>query len=155
MKSDFNIRRLRKDEDIPYQLLLLADETVEAINVYINKSEIYILEYEHQAVGVYVLYHINKEMAEIKNIAVDESRQGRGFGKLMLEDALSRAKTIGLKTIVIGTGDALTDLLYFYQKQGFEIWDIKTNFFIDNYPAPIYENGIRLKHMVMLKKDLQ
>jgi hypothetical protein len=41
-----NIRQVRLDEKIPYDLLLLADETIEALDRYINDSDMYILEQE-------------------------------------------------------------------------------------------------------------
>jgi hypothetical protein len=42
------IRQIGKDEKIPYNLLLLADETIEAINKYIFNSEIFVLEQKKQ-----------------------------------------------------------------------------------------------------------
>jgi len=149
------IRQLSKDEKIPYDLLLLADETIEAINKYIFDSDIFILEQENRIIAVYVFQAINKNEIEIKNIAVIIDCQGQGIGKLLLNDAARRARERGFKTIIIGTGDAATKQLYLYQKEGFEVFDIKENFFIDNYPEPVYENGIQLKHMIMLKKGLK
>ena len=148
------IRQLQKNEEIPYNLLLLADETIEAINRYINDSEIYIFENDNETIAVYALQKISDDTIEIKNIAVDTKHQGQGIGKLLLRDAISRAKAKGFKTIVIGTGDIAIKQLYLYQKEGFEIFDIKKSFYLDNYPNPIYENGIQLKDMVMLKKEL-
>lgn len=148
------IRQLSKDEKIPYDLLLLADETVEAIDKYIFDSDTYILEQENKIIAAYVLQSINRNEIEIKNIAVITDYQGQGIGKLLLRDAACKAKGKGFKTILIGTGDAAIKQLYLYQKEGFEIFDIKKNFFTDNYPEPIYENGIQLKHMIMLKKEL-
>jgi len=148
------IRQLQKNEEIPYKLLLLADETIEAINRYINDSEIYIFENDNETIAVYALQKISDDTIEIKNIAVDTKHQGQGIGKLLLRDAISRAKAKGFKTIVIGTGDIAIKQLYLYQKEGFEIFDIKKSFYLDNYPNPIYENGIQLKDMVMLKKEL-
>ena len=84
---------------------------------------------------------------------MDIKCQGQGIGKLLLRDATVKAK--GFKKIIIGTGDAAIKQLYLYQKEGFEIFDIKKRFFLDNYPGPIYENGIQLKHMIMLKKELK
>ena len=149
------IRQLSKDEKIPYDLLLLADETIEAINKYIFDSDIFVLEQGNRIIAVYVFQAINKNEIEIKNIAVIIDCQGQGIGKLLLNDAARRARERGFKTIIIGTGDAATKQLYLYQKEGFEVFDIKENFFIDNYPEPIYENGIQLKHMIMLKKELK
>lgn len=149
-----NIHKLKNNEDIPYSLLLLADETVEAINKYIFDSEIYVLENENDMIGVYALLFLDKDSAEIKNIAVDEKFQNKGFGKMMLKDASNRAKERGCKNIFIATADAGIKQLYIYQKAGYEMDKILKNVILDNYPEPIFENGIQLKHMVLLKKEL-
>lgn len=155
IQMNLEIRRLREDERIPYDLLLLADETIEAIDRYILQSEIYILERDHKAAAVYVLHTLDADCVEIKNIAVDEKLQGQGIGRSLLEDATRRATIGGYKTIIIGTGDGSIRQLGLYQKEGFEIFDIRKGFFIDNYPAPIYENGIQLRDMIMLRKQLR
>jgi aminoglycoside 6'-N-acetyltransferase I len=149
------IRQLRKDEKIPYDLLLIADETLEAINKYIFGADIYVLEQEKRIIAIYVLQSLTRNEVEIKNIAVATDYQGQGIGKILLKDAAHKAKRKGFKTIIIGTGDAAVRQLHLYQKEGFEVFDVKKSFFIDNYPEPIYENGIQLKHMIMLKKELK
>lgn len=157
-KKEINIqmiRQLSKDEKIPYNLLLLADETVEAIDKYLFDSEVYVLEQENKTIAVYVLQPLNGNEVEIKNIAVSTDYQKQGIGSLLLRDAASRAKGNGFKTIIIGTGDAATTQLHLYQKEGFEIFEIKENFFVENYPEPIYENGTQLKDIIMLKKELK
>lgn len=148
------VRLIDKSKELPYDLLLLADETVESINKYIFQSDVYVLERDQQNIAVYALQTINDDTVEIKNIAVDTSFQGHGIGQELLKDAMNRAKESGFKRIVIGTGDAGIHQLYIYQKAGFEMFEIKHRFFLDNFPEPIFENGIQLKHMVMLKKDL-
>jgi aminoglycoside 6'-N-acetyltransferase I len=148
------VRLLEKDQQIPYSLLLLADETIEAINKYIHQSDIYVLDRDNIMIAVFVLQTIGSETVEIKNIAVDTAFQGQGIGQGLLKDAINIAKEKGFKKVIIGTGDAGIKQLYLYQKVGFEIYDIKHRFFIDNYAEPIFENGIQLKHMIMLKKDL-
>lgn len=148
------VRLIDKSKELPYDLLLLADETVESINKYIFQSDVYVLERDQQNIAVYALQTINDDTVEIKNIAVDTSFQGQGIGQELLKDAINRAKESGFKRIVIGTGDAGIHQLYIYQKAGFEMFEIKHRFFLDNFPEPIFENGIQLKHMVMLKKDL-
>lgn len=149
------IRLLEKDKKIPYDLLLLADETIEAINKYIHQSDIYVLNRNDKTIAVLVLQTICCDMVEIKNIAVDTAFQGQGIGQSLLKEVIILAKEKGFKKIIIGTGDAGIKQLYIYQKVGFEIYEIKHRFFIDNYPEPIFENGIQLKHMIMLKKDLK
>lgn len=148
-------RLLTKSEHIPYPLLLLADETLDAINKYINNSEIYVLEQDNITIAVYVLQGVSPDTIEIKNIAVDKLFQGQGIGRKLLYEAIARAKERGYQNIIIGTGDASIGELNLYQKVGFEIYDIKHRFFLDNYPEPIYENGIQLRHMIMLRKVLE
>ena len=149
------MRRLDKGERIPYDLLLLADETVESINKYIFSSEIYLLEQENRIVAVYALQVLSKEEAEIKNIAVAKECQGQGIGKSLLKDAADRAKARGFKRLIIGTGDIMGMPLCFYLKEGFERFTVKKDFFIMNFPKPIYDHGVQLRDMVMLKKELK
>jgi ribosomal protein S18 acetylase RimI-like enzyme len=152
--SDLQVRLLNKDELIPYSLLLLADETMEAIDNYIKDCKIYVLEGRDTIAGVYALQIITNDTIEIKNIAVDEKYQRQGLGKFLLRDVSTKARAGGFKTITVGTGDVLTNLVSFYQREGFEIFDVRENYFIDNYTKPIYDHGLQLKHMVMLKKEL-
>lgn len=157
MKNQNNIspRQLSKNEKIPYNLLLLADETMEAIEKYIFNSDLFVVEQEAEVIAVYALYVINQEEIEIKNIAVSEAHQGQGIGKLLLQDATNKARDRGFKTLLIGTPDCAVKQLSIYQKAGFEIFDVKKRFFIENYPEPIFENGVQLQDMVMLRKFLQ
>jgi len=148
------IRQIRKDEAIPYDLLLLADETVEAIDTYIHQSDIYILDRNNAIIAVCALQTIDADTTEIRNIAVDTAFQGQGIGQEMLKEVIHLAKEKGFKRMLIGTGDAGIKQLYIYQKVGFEMFEIKNRYFLDHYPEPIFENGIQLKHMVVLKKDL-
>lgn len=149
------IRRLGAEEPLPYDLLLLADETIPIIDTYASVSEIYVLEGEGECLAVYVFQVLNAESAEIKNIAVAKSHQGRGLGRQLLRDATARARERGFGKLLIGTANGAIRQLYLYQQEGFEITDIKKNFFVDHYPEPIYENGILCKHMIVLEKKFR
>ena len=155
MNLDESVRKLQKGEPIPYDLLLLADETREAIDRYIYDSKIFVLDQDNEIIAIYVLQNLTKNEVEIKNIAVKKEYQGKGIGTFLLRDATNKAKTAGYISIIIGTANAGIKQLYLYQKEGFEIFDIKKNFIVDNYPEPIFENGIQCKHMIMLKKNLK
>ncbi|MEO8405411.1 MAG: GNAT family N-acetyltransferase [Chitinophagaceae bacterium] len=152
--SNIEIRKLGGYEIIPYELLLLADPDQQVIDKYIDDSEIYVTELENKIIGVYVLYSPDQHTVEIKNIAVEEKYQGRGIGKMMIDDAMQVSKNKNYTTLLVGTGNSSISQLAFYQKQGFEIFDIKKNFFVDNYSEPIIEDGIACKHMIMLTKKL-
>jgi ribosomal protein S18 acetylase RimI-like enzyme len=152
---NLSIRPIREDESIPYDLLLSADPSELAIQVYLPYSTIYLAYIDDIIIAQYVLFPINDNEIEIKNIAVYEAYQGQSIGKLLLQDATQRAIDTGYKTLSIGTSNASIGQLYLYQQQGFELSGIKMNFFIDNYTEPLYENGIQCVHMLMLTKVLQ
>jgi ribosomal protein S18 acetylase RimI-like enzyme len=149
-----SIRQLRNDEAVPYNLLLDADPSKELVDKYLANAAIYIAQLENKVIGTYVLFELHYDTVEIKNIAVEDDYQGKGIGKLMLHDAFERAKQKGYKKVIIGTANTSIGQLYLYQKVGFEITDIKKNFFIDNYSEPLFENGLRVKHMIVLMKQL-
>ncbi len=148
------VRQLRKNEEIPWDLLLLADETTEAINRYINKCDIYVYECGYYLIATYAVQPVDQESLEIKNIAVADKYQRRGIGSLLLMDAAHRAKNKGFRRLIVGTGDASAGPLKFYLKAGFEKFDIRKDFFVRNYPEPIYENGVQLQDMILLKLEL-
>ena len=148
------IRQLGRNEPIPYDLLLLADPTEDAINKYIFTSEIYVLEHDDSIIGICALQAVSADEIEIKNIAVASNYQGKGLGKLLLREAALKAKEKGFRAIIVGTGDASLRQLRFYQEGGFQICGVRENFFVDKYPEPIYEEGKRLRDMVILKKAL-
>lgn len=141
-------------EEIPYRLLLLADETKEGIFRYIFGSDILVMEDDNRIIAVCVLQPICEDVMEIKNIAVDTPYQGRGLGHYLLSYAIQRAKESGCKEIRIGTADVAVRQLSLYEEMGFCRYALKRNFFVDNYPEPIYEDGVQLRDMVMLRQVL-
>lgn len=152
--ENMTIQLLEQQDSLPYDLLLLADPSREMIDTYIRHSRVYVALISDIRVGVYVLTPLDAKKAEVKNIAVHESWQGRGLGKQLLADAAVKARELGFETLVIGTGNSSVAQLYLYQRSGFEITAIRKDFFVQHYPEPIYENGIACKHMIVLEKEL-
>lgn len=153
--QDIAIHKLDQDDQIPYELLLLADPSKELIDAYLTSSNVFVARNNGEVIGVGVLFQLTAETVEIKNIAVKPTFQGQGIGSNLIEHLVQFAMSNGQKTICIGTANSSTGQLYLYQKLGFEITDIKRNFFTDNYPEPIFENTIQAKHMLMLTKQLK
>lgn len=148
------IQLLEKHDALPYDLLLLADPSREMIDAYVQHSFVYVALIQEMRIGVYVLTPLGGKKAEVKNIAIHETWQGRGLGKQLLTDAAVKARELGFEKLVIGTGNSSVAQLYLYQRSGFEITEIRKDFFLQHYPEPIYENGIHCKHMIMLEKQL-
>ncbi|HNQ27491.1 MAG TPA: GNAT family N-acetyltransferase [Aquaticitalea sp.] len=119
-----------------------------------KQSNIYIARKDNETLGVIVLFPLTPDTVEIKNVAVKPKYQGQGIGSLLIEKAIEAAISNKLKSICIGTANSSVEQLCLYQKLGFEITGLKKNFFTDNYTEPIYENGIRAKHMLVLTRQL-
>ena len=147
--------KLDKGDQIPYKLLLLADPSKDLVDEYLKQSDIYIARQNDETIGVVVLFSLTPETVEIKNVAVKSEYQGQGVGSFLIENVVQVAFLNGQKSICIGTANSSIGQLYLYQKLGFEITDIKKNFFTENYAEPIYENAIQAKHMLMLTKQVK
>jgi len=151
---EISIKKINVDSCVPYDLLLDADPSMQAIEKYLPFSEIYIAEFRERTIAVIALFALDNDALEIKNIAVEPSLQRNGIGRFMLEKAIQIATDKEFKTILIGTSNSSIGQLYLYQKCGFEISGIRHNFFIENYTERIFENGIQCKHMIVLTKSI-
>ncbi|MGV2449682.1 N-acetyltransferase [Chryseobacterium cucumeris] len=152
--EDFTFHQLNSDSEIPYHLLLLADETKEAINQYIFNSDIYLLHNGTENIAVMALYRKSDTELEIKNVAVIESYRSKGIGSILMNKAKEIAKENHYKILTVGTSDTGFQQIRFYEKNGFIRSGILKDFFIKNYPDPIYENGLQMRDMVVLSHHL-
>ena len=148
------IRKLLANEEPPMELLLSADPSALLVEDYLKRGECWVGIMDNEIIAAYVLLPTRPETVEIVNVAVDEIRQGQGFGKQMVLHAIKIAKQLGYKTIEIGTGNSGVSQLALYQKCGFRMTGIDRDFFIRHYPEAIYENGIQVVDMVRLSQDL-
>jgi len=80
--------------------------------------------------------------------------QGQGIGFLLMSDAIIRAQEKGCTEVIVGTAPSAGIQLALYHKAGFTEYAIRPDFYIRNYPEPIIEDGIQLRDMVLLKKQL-
>jgi ribosomal protein S18 acetylase RimI-like enzyme len=154
-KLPITILKINKEEEIPYDLLLLADPSMHMINSYLKRSAIYIAKLNGNTIGTFVLLSLSKEAIEIKNIAVDTAYQNKGIGQLLLKYAIEIAKGKGYLSILIGTANSSNQQLYLYQKLGFKLIKTQENFFTENYTPAIFENGLQAQHLLILSKSLQ
>lgn len=149
------INLISQDEAAPMDLLLLADPSEEKIKNYLQNGHCYIAkESSSQILGVYVLHPNNASSLELINIAVDENHQNQGIGKLLIEDAIQRAKDMGYRKLEVGTGNSSIDQLAFYQKCGFRISGVNQGYFLKHYDEAIFENGIQCMDMVRLSREI-
>ncbi|MBU5676326.1 GNAT family N-acetyltransferase [Alkaliphilus sp. MSJ-5] len=152
--NDIIIKKLSSDEKIPYDLLLLADPSIETINDYIYRGSCYAAYINNIIIGAYVMIRTRPLTLELVNIAVIEEYQGKGIGKILIFNAIDMAKKDKVKVLEVGTGNSSISQLALYQKCGFRIVGIDRDFFKKHYTDKIIENGIECVDMIRLSIDL-
>ncbi len=144
------IEKMDSSGNLPWELLLDADPSEEAISIYIKRSEIFAAMFDEEICGVLAVMETRPAIWEIMNIAVKEGWKNRGIGKRLVMKAIDMAKSRGAATIELGTGNSSIDQLAFYQKCGFRISGIDSGYFKRHYKQPIVENGIPCVDMIRL-----
>ncbi len=76
-------------------------------------------EEDGSVIGAYGLYPVDKATCELRKMYLHSSYRGRGLGKLLLEDALSKAKQAGFKKMTLETASVLKEAISLYKSYGF------------------------------------
>lgn len=129
-------------------LLLTGDESEAMIDRYIDRSTLYVGFLDERPVAVCAVVSIDASTVEVKNLAVVSDLRRLGYGRRMLNHAehLNHGKKI-----ILGTGET-PSTLRFYRSCGYSYSHRIPDFFTDNYPEPIVEEGVTLRDMVYLQK---
>lgn len=147
------IIKITKDKKKYLDLLLLGDEQEDMVDKYLSDGEMFIVSDEGKVQGECIITYNGNGEYEIKNVAVYPEYQRRGVGRKLLNFALEYVKHKGGKSLIVGTGEAISTMS-FYIGCGFTEYRREKDFFTKNYNKPIYEDGVQLKDMVYLKKNI-
>lgn len=148
---NYEIIRIADNKKSYLNLLLLADEQESMIDRYLERGEMFILK-ENGVKAVCVVTDENNGVCELKNIAVTPDSQRQGYGKKLVNYLLSYFSK-NYRQMIVGTGD-VPGTIGFYKNCGFEYSHRVENFFTDNYDHFMVEEGVLLKDMIYLKRDL-
>jgi GNAT superfamily N-acetyltransferase len=149
------VRELRAGEvEQVVSLLLLAEPSESALRWSLrNLSDAaYALEDEGQWVAA-VTVRWRREPCEIVELGVAPDRQGRGYGRRLVEWVCAEAARRGIKEIVVGTRTTSAGNIIFYQKCGFRADHVKRDYFW-YYDEPLVEHGIAVRDMLVLRREL-
>lgn len=127
-------------------LLLLADPYEVMIDKYLDKSTMYALYDNDELTCIAVVNEISKETCELKNIATYEHFQNRGYASKMINHILD-VYSKKYSSMIVGTAESG---IPFYEKFGFVYSHKVKNFFVDNYPEPIFEGESQCVDMLYL-----
>jgi len=148
-----NIKKITSNKNQYMDLLLLADESEDMIQLYLDRGDLFALYDENILRSICVVTKEETYNYELKNIATYDKYQSKGYGKKLIEYLFEYYKDV-CSVMYVGTGDSKR-ILDFYKCCGFEESHVIKNFFIDNYDHEMYDCGQQLIDMVYLKKILK
>ncbi len=140
-----------EDKEKYMDLLLLADEQREIVEKYLNDGVMYVID-DCGVKGEITVTDASNGILEIKNLAIYKEFQRQGYGRRLVEFICEKYKG-SFTALQVGTGDSPLPLP-FSQSCGFKISHTVKDFFINNYDHPIVEEGVKLKDMIYLIKNL-
>ncbi|WP_206169060.1 MULTISPECIES: GNAT family N-acetyltransferase [unclassified Variovorax] len=151
------MRRAAPEDPTPWALLLAADGPRAEIRKYLSRGELWLAEAAGQVVGQMVLLETRVGTWEIMNIGVSDELRGRGVGTALLRKASALAAERGANRLEVGTGNSSLRELAFYQRFGFRIVGVDTDFFVRraNGGRLQKQNGIVLRDMVRMRIEFE
>ena len=138
-------------------LLELADEP-EPLRAYLQEGDLYGLVGADGAPSAAILViEQSPGVAELRAVAVAEAMQGQGVGTLMVNTTLFVLAQGGARRVVVGTASSGVRQIAFYQRCGFRLTHVERDFFTPEkgYPDDLAENGIPIRDMVWMDRELE
>lgn len=72
-----------------------------------------------RVLGVCALLKTDRQTFELSKMAVDAHFRGLGFGRLLLDAAIARARAAGARSIILETSSRLPEAIALYERAGF------------------------------------
>jgi GNAT superfamily N-acetyltransferase len=144
-----------RDQWVP--LLELADEP-EPLRAYLHDGDLYgLVGVDGAPRAAILVIEETPGVAELRTVAVAEPAQGQGVGTLIVNATLFVLAQRGVRRVVVGTASSGIRQIAFYQRCGFRLTHIERDFFTPDkgYPAGLSENGIPIRDMVWMDRELQ
>ncbi|WP_067842005.1 GNAT family N-acetyltransferase [Amphibacillus sediminis] len=135
------------------ELLLMADENIDMVKSYMNEGELYLIQTNHQDIGIALFTFPEHRTVELKNFAFAQDFRGKGFGKQTIQEARQLFKTRGYQKMIVATANSSIANIAFYQKVGFRLTHVELDFF-NHYHPPIYEYGIKAQDKLIFQMPL-
>jgi ribosomal protein S18 acetylase RimI-like enzyme len=134
-------------------LFELAEDSAEALDAYIDAGRVVVAVDDDAVVGhLQITDTDHAGEAEVKNMAVAPSLQGRGLGRALMAAAIDLARRERRSALVVATAAADTGNLRFYQRLGFRMRAVERDAFTpaSGYAPGLEVDGIELRDRVWL-----
>jgi putative acetyltransferase len=80
----------------------------------------FVLEAEDGSIiGAYGLYSIDERTCELRKMYLHKAYRGKGLGRFLLDDALSKARQLGFERMILETASVLKEAIALYKSYGF------------------------------------
>ena len=136
-------------------LIRLAEDSESQLEAAIDDGTMYAVD---DSGVVLVLDHVDHEngQRELRYVAVAEAHQRKGIGKAMLADVAEAERRRGTRRLLVGTANADTGNLDFYQRCGYRLLSIERDYFTParGYPPDFVLNGLPALDMVWMDMEL-
>jgi amino-acid N-acetyltransferase len=83
--------------------------------IYRHLRDFFVIEIDGKVVACAALEIFTEDLGEVRSLVVDETHEGRGLGRLLVNRITDEARTIGLRRLM-----ALTYVPVFFHKLGFQ-----------------------------------
>ncbi len=99
----------------------VADKDIQNIaESYLQNGGVFkVLEQDGRIVGSYGIYRVSSFVCELRKMYIYRQFRGKGFGKMMMDDALQEAKVLGFAEMTIETNSRLREAVILYKRYGF------------------------------------
>jgi ribosomal protein S18 acetylase RimI-like enzyme len=99
------------------------------------------------------LMHWQTDVSELIYIAISSAYRGKGYGKALIAELLNIARQQPTEALIVGTANTSIENISFYQTCGFRMDSVRKDYF-SYFQTPVYEHGILMQDMLMLRHDL-
>jgi len=150
-----SIQQARPDEiEALIPILLQAEESEGALRWGLKNlvDAVYRAEADGVLVGAATMQW-RGDPCEIMELAVAPGHQGQGLGRQIVAWLIDEARKRGKSAVLVGTANSSIGNIAFYQKVGFRMDHVRKDYFW-YYRAPVFENGIQIRDMLVFKYDL-
>ena len=84
-----------------------------------NNGWFAVLTNKHKIIGSYGIYRIDQSTCELRKMYLLSEYQGKGLGKLMMDDAFKKARELGYNEMFLETNKLLYKAISLYRRYGF------------------------------------
>lgn len=99
-----------------------TDQDLSNLNTFYfaNKGWFAVIDFGDGIIGSYGIFRVNEKICELRKMYLLPEHQGKGLGKLMMEDAIRQAKALGYNEMILETNNRLDKAIQLYKKYGFK-----------------------------------